>query len=296
MLTFPAVTFCLINREDYLKQNQEFEEVFLNCKYSKEETCQLNEFQEVQIFVDKNNSLTCYKYNGGVDSKGNSIRIKNADKPGKFSGLKLILYLPESASILYYIGDTKVLPIQEELKQIHPGYVYESAVEKKVDEKLPYPFNDCIKEKIITSSEESSLLNQIIKQNQTYRRKNCLNLCGDVLAICSPLCPLECESIDYDLSDNFIDIKIVRKGDINKFHDELKIKLKDPNITVEDVRKGLSIIHVYYDRLSYIHIVQVEKTSLTDIISNIGGLSGLFLEISLFSVFRLVQFIIEISF
>ena len=54
----------------------------------------------------------------------------------------------------------------------------------------------------------------------------------------------------------------------------------------------MAYINIYYDLLEYTEIVEVEKTSLIDLFSSIGGTLGLFLGMSFLSIIEIFELIV----
>ncbi len=52
-------------------------------------------------------------------------------------------------------------------------------------------------------------------------------------------------------------------------------------------------LRIYYESLKYISIRQIPKTKPFDLISNIGGIFGLFIGVSFVSLFEISELIIE---
>jgi hypothetical protein len=78
-----------------------------------------------------------------------------------------------------------------------------------------------------------------------------------------------------------------------------KIKSKFPanyTITHEDLLKNMIAINVYYNDLKYTQISQIPKTNIIDLISNLGGILGLFIGISFLTFGELAELIMEIMF
>lgn len=80
--------------------------------------------------------------------------------------------------------------------------------------------------------------------------------------ICKDLCPIECNSVEYDVSSFFI------KSGLNR-----------------------TVMNVYYKDLNYKLITEIPKTNLDSMIGTVGGLLGLFLGISYVSVFEILEII-----
>ncbi len=84
--------------------------------------------------------------------------------------------------------------------------------------------------------------------------------------ICEKQCPMECDSISYSLS--------VHTNSINL--------------------NGNSRVYIYYHDFYYTSITEQPKTTFDQLISNIGGLLGLFIGGSLMSFFEIFELLISI--
>ena len=102
---------------------------------------------------------------------------------------------------------------------------------------------------------------------------------GEITNICTPFCPLECDTNSYDVS--------ISSTKISPKYNEY---LKSVNISTDN----LIHLNVYYDNLEYISIEQVAKMSFSDLISNIGGNLGLFIGISFLSFAEIIEILIEV--
>jgi hypothetical protein len=92
---------------------------------------------------------------------------------------------------------------------------------------------------------------------------------SDPFEKCSKYCPLECDSNKLLVSLNTRELP--RTGNITKGFDYTEFK------TYENVSKSFFSIYVYYEDLDYTLIEQIPKIQIFDLISNVGGLFGLFL-------------------
>jgi hypothetical protein len=86
---------------------------------------------------------------------------------------------------------------------------------------------------------------------------------------CANLCPLECQTNSFDVTSN-----------------ELS----------NEYNESLLSMNFFYHNNKVSKLTQSVKTSPTDLISNIGGTLGLFLELSFVSIIRLLLLIYEIFF
>ena len=78
---------------------------------------------------------------------------------------------------------------------------------------------------------------------------------------CSPQCPLECDSVSYSITSSFSnDLENMKEGSI-------------------------SLIIQYNTDMKYTKISELPKTSFKDLVSNVGGMFGLFIGISFLDYF-----------
>jgi hypothetical protein len=136
-----------------------------------------------------------------------------------------------------------------------------------------------------------------LMQDGSFKKESHVNdfyfklLKGKVKEICSIYCPLECDSIRYDLTiskskfliDNFIFQMKSGQYPINEFFD--RITLKDT--------QNIVVVSINYKELEYTNIKEIPKMDFFDLISNIGGNLGLFIGISFLSFAEIIEFLIE---
>jgi hypothetical protein len=107
---------------------------------------------------------------------------------------------------------------------------------------------------------------QKLNNQETKDLKNQFDYKGN----CSKMCPLECASTSFDIIKN-----------------EITLNPNDTNV--------LNILFFYSDR-KYTEITQTVKVTGADFISNVGGVLGLFLELSFFSAYRFILFMFDLVF
>jgi hypothetical protein len=110
-------------------------------------------------------------------------------------------------------------------------------------------------------------------------------------------CPLECDSIKYDLTlsilifpsqshyDTFINTKEVCDYFMINYNQTLSIDL---------VKSKLATFTVFYSSLDYTMLTESPKTSIGDLFSQIGGALGMFVSFSIFTLFKLMEILILI--
>lgn len=299
-LVFPAVTFCVQTLKQSVDSHgfpynrrvipSNLTDVLLVCTYEKR-MCSLSDFEYFQVYYAAyafNFEMNCYRFNGQRNASNHETELRISAQFGEYSGLRVVFVLPEpQQSLSYFVGDNRIQPLYTEIKNlVQPGKNVYVEFKKKVDIKLPEPFSRC---KANINSRTSHLVEQILAQKITYRQKNCYELClleyasanniskndafigisFDYPGNCSQLCPLECDQVTFETSANY-------------FHYD------------ENVNKGFLFMNFFYADKIYTEIIQSEKITSADWVANNGGVLGLFLELSFFSVYRFLSNLFDI--
>jgi len=317
---FPAISMCsrTATKYDDLK--------FFNAKINlggENVTNSLNLFDDPLL-------KTCYRLNEGINLNGDNIPIWKSISAGRTYGLNLELYIPSIhlyTEIYLNIHNKTNPPLNiENSIRITSGTNYYFIINRLFSEKLGEPFNDCLKN-VETFKNNKTIINIISNMKRTYNQNECFELCRDLILIetnacncsgrnigqmvskcyadksqrgclvnflknfdtkkCLDYCPLECDS-------NFLTISqysssLPRNGnttDIFHYFYELK--------TFEEVSKGYFGIYIFYEQLGYTLISESESLTVYDLVSNIGGILGLFLGISFLSIIEIVEILIQI--
>jgi len=109
--------------------------------------------------------------NGGRNATGHPNEIKSTRTTDPYSGFLFSFYLPNDHYLFYYINDAHTVPTtSENIKFILPGTMNYFILEKTVETKLEFPFNDCWEHKNLP---DTSLVRQLSEANITYRQVNC---------------------------------------------------------------------------------------------------------------------------
>ncbi len=106
------------------------------------------------------------------------------------------------------------------------------------------------------------------------------------------MCPQECNITSYTLFNSKL-TRII-------FSDKIKINIAPPlskpvYILIPEQSTEYEL-KIFYNDLNHIELTQVPKTSLSDIVSNVGGTTGLFLGASFMTFIELFWFIFEFIF
>ncbi len=226
----------------------------------------------------KGKNYDCYSFNSG--RKG----LLSSKGVGLESGLEIIFNLSKTDKVFFAVHDNNGKITSNELNDIaeqDDGKIILIEMKKTIETKEVSPYSNCTRN---IYSDTSHLVKEILQQNITYRQRYCYDIClkeymenysgSQNLSIqeayfrsdfyykgnCSNLCPLECTSTKFDIIRN-----------------EMNLNPNDP--------KFLRLNFYYSDR-KYTEITQSVKVTLADFISYTGGVLGLFLELSFFSIYR----------
>jgi hypothetical protein len=106
------------------------------------------------------------------------------------------------------------------------------------------------------------------------------------------LCPTECTKTEYSFSSSFSSpLTYTYTSRLATFKD---ISTKYNNNNTDSLRYSLLGVDIYYGNLQLSQITEVPKFRFIDLIANVGGLTGLFLGMSLLSLFESMEFLIRI--
>jgi len=237
--------------------------------------------------------------NGGKNLTGHSNKIKSSNKIGSESGFYFHLLLDYEVLCNYYIGDTFYYPTEDELTEWLVYGSFSNIVLKRYDEnKLGEPYNQCVKNVENENSHQSFLFKKIIRSGRKYRQVNCLDMCKrnfiseknisekndnyltevlnfDTEKYCPVnLCPLECDTVSYDLSKSLMYYnEVYHKIALENYKNLTQIIL-GLNLTLKEISRRLVGVYIYYDKLSFTQISQIPKTSPWDLVSSLGGSFG----------------------
>ena len=106
---------------------------------------------------------------------------------------------------------------------------------------------------------------------------------------CIDQCPLECGYTTYDWSMSTMDYPSVPFFNSLKKNSQLY-----SNFSFNEFKNSHSIVHVFFESVEYTQIVETPKTSFVDLIANLGGVLGIFLGFSLFSLVEFAELVCKV--
>ena len=113
--------------------------------------------------------------------------------------------------------------------------------------------------------------------------------------MCADQCPAECYTTSYSFTTS---------ASLFPTRSYAHSLLKDPsmmarfenkaNVSYETLKESILNVNIYFDSLDITRIEQSKKIEISDLISSVGGTLGLFLGISLLSIFEFIEILLEI--
>jgi len=203
-------------------------------------------------------------------------------------------------------------------------------IKRTLDQKLESPFNECLKD-INQFAFDKTIIDYLNRTNRKYSQFECLNLCYNLhynqtnpcdcylrdldetpyfvcgnnntcwekfnqnfkqTEKCSHLCPLECDQYSYETF--LTPHKITGTGKIDEFYDDYYYSFLPEFQTYENVSKSYYLINAYYEDSKYTLISQQPKIELFGLISNLGGILGLFIGFSFISLLEIIETLAEL--
>ncbi|CAF0936619.1 unnamed protein product [Brachionus calyciflorus] len=118
--------------------------------------------------------------------------------------------------------------------------------------------------------------------------ENDFNDSSIVNTVCQPQCPLECESMSYKILYSYNDFLNKKNNeDLNDFYNFTGTNRRQ-------MKKDLLSLYFYYETLNYEKITEKERIDFVDLLSNIGGIAGLFLGISFLSLVEIIEIVFQV--
>lgn len=111
---------------------------------------------------------------------------------------------------------------------------------------------------------------------------------------CEKQCPLECTQVEYELEHSSSAFPSRQYAQEIMSDAQVRQLMEDVPVTYENVRDSLVSLLIAYEDIEYTMISEQPTLTIIDVIANVGGTLGLFIGISLLSVFELAEILIKI--
>jgi len=112
--------------------------------------------------------------------------------------------------------------------------------------------------------------------------------------LCMQDCPLECDTIEYQIATTYSHYPSMNYAKEELMNRPLiKSKLtNDSKLNYELIRQSVLSLNVYYDDFLYAEYSQSPKGEIPDLVSNVGGIVGVFIGASLLSFVEIFEVLI----
>ena len=120
MITFPAITLCLLDVSKEPVTSRNLSDVFVSSYFEfTKNAFTLDDFEQLRIYdLNFDRLYDCYKFNGGRNGSNHETKILSSAKIGWESGLHLNFNSKSNGHLFYYVGDNSVKPIFFELEEL----------------------------------------------------------------------------------------------------------------------------------------------------------------------------------
>jgi len=309
-MLFPTISFCPYDNNAY--NNKPLKSIVDICWFSLDHSCEYNPDNYFEKF--KTFKGDCYRFNSGKNMSGHSIPLFYSTIGGRDDSF--YLRLKGNARLQLWIHQAS-LPPKFNYDNNHLGnmiYVPSNAdtqlVLNKIEEKkLGLPYNQCYNDLSLFPGNKT-IIDYIYSKNETYKQINCLELCYDIDYINNERCECKNTSLGNVWEDCFVNhenknssgciyndkLIFFRESIINKSKDFCPMECETVSYSVNfnSINDGEIKFTVYFESLKYTLISQIPKTREFDLLSNIGGIFGLFIGVSFVTVFEIGEVFIEV--
>ncbi len=113
--------------------------------------------------------------------------------------------------------------------------------------------------------------------------------------LCTQYCPLECDSMIFQIATTAATYPSIQHATSDLMNNSIiKSKFINESLTYDLVKQSVLSLNVYYADLSYMEYSQRAKTTLIDLVSNIGGIAGVFVGASFLSILEIFEALIDV--
>jgi hypothetical protein len=245
-------------------------------------------------------------------------------------------YRSRSIGMIVFIHNSTFRPSTTKA-YIEPGKMSNIEIARTFIQKSPYPFSDCIDLDSYSSDLYDYMKNTghySYRQEDCFElclQKNVIDECqcyslflenlSSPVGPCLPQekiscslrqylsydlsecktksCPLECETVKYDLyvtTQVYPDVKYYKYSLNTETTRNLSFGYLNESLTYDLMREYSLAFNVYYPFMRYTLLTESPKTSIADLFSQIGGGLGLFVSFSVFTLFEFIEIFILVIF
>ena len=197
---------------------------------------------------------------------------------------------------------------------------------------MPQPYSDCKPMELI-DTKASRKMKEI---DMNYNRKSCLYVCQQLITIdqvgcnnmqlpiilkdyplcrnktsynslsnvtfnremCTDLCPIECDSVTFEMSVSYANYPTydMYYKIFFYFGDFFSTLFGTTNVSYDLFRKSISGGFIFYKDIKYTELEETPSMTFVDLVAAIGGMMGLFLGFSIMILVELIELAFEFLF
>ena len=113
----------------------------------------------------------------------------------------------------------------------------------------------------------------------------------DVAKKCAE-CPMECDSEFYTLTAASLAYPTKVYAQMLASQSQILARYNNVRPTYEQLTQSLVSVSVNYNQLGYTQIREIKKTTLVDLVTNVGAIMGLIMGVSFLSMFEIVELLV----
>ncbi|CAF0973970.1 unnamed protein product [Brachionus calyciflorus] len=267
----------------------------------------------------------CYLFNTGKFQNGSLKQKYNQSDKGSNFGMKFEFINKikpvENSTITKGIHltlfDSKTIVNSLDGFDLSPKFQTNIMIKKKVVTKLPDPYSECLKDH--SNFLSSEVYQASLKISESYSQDICYGICFQEYLIskcnctdpqklffknvknCLTLEEIFCNFKNYKYFTTQMNVKEISFSEYptNIQAQGIYTSIRNTpsfNHSIEEIKENSLQVKIYYAQLKYETIDETKQMDLVDLISNIGGILGLFIGISILSFAELIEIFIEILF
>jgi len=239
--------------------------------------------RNLELYDRYGNRSYCFQLNYGK----NATELQKATGEGFRYGYNFTVYQPSSSYIERTVTDNKAQVVRKEVREyVYPGLLTFLALSKIVqtalgpphsscNESIDYREATCIKDCYIKAMAEICGCRFVSEcsSNWSAECRNAYFNSSGIESKCHQECPVECNHVHFP--SNRVDIGLdIDNLTLNNYKSLISRKFNISEDSDDEIKKRLTQMYVYFDKLETTVITQFSSMSITSLIANVGGLLG----------------------
>jgi len=304
-----------------LELGYDLKEILQFCSFNGE-LCTLNDFTWIFSFQYGN----CFQFKG---KKTFFLKKLSGSLYGfrlALNRLKSCNSYSVDHGLIVFIHNGTLLTSSSQQMFVEMGKTTNIEIKKTFTYRQPLPYSQCEE----LTSYKSDYFNEIKNSNVQYRQSDCIEFCkqkwiiqeckcfstyfimpknmslygpcnnktemnctkmffnlgNNVVDKCFSDCPLECDFVQYDLRSSSLDYPS------KEYFNRIKNDMTPPDMSLSEYRETHLVLNVYFASQEYTEIRETPKMSPFDLISNLGGVLGIFLGLSIITLAEVMEILI----